>query len=420
METKLRTNTNFGLKILVAFVLIVSIDFWSFMPYLENNYNSYFRFPLFGILFFVIITTHRRTTSDYGFDRMLRWTLITIFISSLSSLVLFNQNVVDSFIACVNYTYGALLYFVLRKKNFPINNLINIIVVISIIWCLLEFVQQITYPDFWFSGRYLKNERLEERMGMWRFYIYGVDLVMICFTFFVGKCFGNKDSSIVTKTTGYFKILNIILLILFSCALLIYGSRKHLFVVLLVYILALLSLKGRKFFLYGIILLFVFSFLFVNFFDAFIEMNERVAANQGEGEDFVRIIAAKYFLFDFSNSWIYPIFGAGLPHGQSELSILISNLADMRLHQADCGIIGYYSKFGLFGISAVIWFFILFVKNWKYIDNWLKYFFFIKTVMLFFDFWGMWCSGLTAFAIYLYLLQNNIRINKKYKINNTK
>ena len=419
MEISFRVKPSLGLKIFIAFVLIVSIDFWSYMPYLESNYNSYLRLPLFGTLLFMLVTTRRGVTYDYGFDRMFGWMLITLFLSCFSALVLFNQSVFDSFIACVNYSYGALLYFVLRRKKIPVDNLIKVIVLISIIWCVLEFVQQVTYPDFWFSGRFLRNERLEERMGFWRFYIFGVDLVMICFSYFVGECFNNQKN-IYAKQTNYSKIVCIMLLILFSCALLVYGSRKHMFIVVFVLILALLSLKGKKFFLYGIILLFIFSFLFVNFFDIFMEMNEKVATNQGEGEDFVRFIAAKYFLFDFSNSWIYPIMGAGLPHGQSELTDLIKNLADMRLHQADCGIIGYYSKFGLFGISAVIWFFILFAKNWKFIDNWLKYFFFMKIILLFFDFWGMWCSGLTAFAIYLYLLQNNIKNNKNNKINYTK
>ena len=82
------------------------------------------------------------------------------------------------------------------------------------------------------------------------------------------------------------------------------------------------------------------------------------------------------------------------------------------MYQADVGIIGYYSKFGLLGVSAIVWYIYIFLRNWKFIDKWFKYFFIMKMFLIIFDFWAIWSVGMMAYAVFLYMLDQNIKKNK--------
>lgn len=86
-------------------------------------------------------------------------------------------------------------------------------------------------------------------------------------------------------------------------------------------------------------------------------------------------------------------------------------MATLRIYQADVGIIGYFSKFGLLGTSAIIWYIVEFVKRRNYIDSWLIGFFVMKMVLVIFDFWAIWDVGMAAYALFLYILHRNINKN---------
>ena len=75
------------------------------------------------------------------------------------------------------------------------------------------------------------------------------------------------------------------------------------------------------------------------------------------------------------------------------------------------GLIGYFSKFGIIGVSAIIWYIIEFIKQRKYIDSWLIGFFVMKIMLIIFDFWAIWDVGMSAYAIFLYMLHCNINKN---------
>ena len=302
--------------------------------------------------------------------------------------------------------------FYLRSLNVEGSLLTKIVTGICVIWVFLELFQQLTYPpNLWFSGRYLINDKfdVEQRLGLWRFYIWGVDFVMIAFSYWL---YSIKDKSISISF-----VVKLLLAIIFTIGLLCYGSRKHIYVTIL--ILGLFGFKGKGFNKY-FIMLFIAYFLYVlyNYFYANLaELNEMANKSQGEGEDFIRLIAAKYFLFDFSSSPLYPIFGCGLDFGESKLGHEIHHLADFYgIYQADVGIIGYYSKFGLLGVSAIVMYIVYFIKNWRYIDDWLKSFFIMKNVLIIFDFWAIWDVGMMAYAIFLYILGINIKKNKMQEL----
>lgn len=398
------SQINIFIKLLVVGTILVSIDFWSYI-YLPNLKWAHFAIT-FTCIFLLFFSTGKHITKSL--DNIVKWTILTIFLSIISSVIDYNQSYVMSAIECINLTYPLFVFLVISKFKISQKYLIYTITVVCVIWVCIELIQQITYPSLWFSGRYLIYGGIEERFGLWRFYIWGVDFVMMAYAFWIASI---KNNTMSMKAFGMTAV--------FFVGLLCYGSRKHIYVALFILILFAFSRRGTKFQRLSIILVVsaVLFFLYLEYYADLQSVNDEAVLMQGEGEDFIRLMAAKYYLFDFSDSKLYPFFGAGLDYHGSNLRnklLYAQNIfGDMRgFWQADVGIIGYYSKFGLLGVSAIIMYIVYFIKNWKFIDDWLKYFFIMKIMLIVFDFWAIWDVGMAAYSIFLYFLEQNITENK--------
>ena len=241
-------------------------------------------------------------------------------------------------------------------------------------------------------------------MGLWRFYIWGIDFVMLAFAFYAGKAFSSKQYSKV----------NMIYFIIFTVGILCYCSRKHIVAVVVVIMYAILMIESKHKWKIRIICLVVMAILFYSFYDDYLAMSAEAVDSQGAGEDFIRYLAAKYFIVDFSNSPLYPIFGTGWG------SLALGNKLEyckhvLHFYISDVGIIGYYSTVGLVGVSAIIFYIYKFIRNWKYIDLGYKMFFIMKMILVVFDFWMCWAIGIIAYGTFLYLLDENIKENKLIK-----
>lgn len=401
----------FPVKILLIVSILISIDFWSFLYWPNITFFSAFLFVVY--IGFLCITI--KNYKDNFLDRTVKWTIITVLLSIIPAMVDYGQDFYHTFRQCLNLIYGLFLYFVLKRTNFAVKSIFNIITIICIIWVFIEISQQFTYPSFWFSGRYLLFDDIEERMGLWRFYIWGVDFVMIAYAYWLSS---------ISIEKGMRKAKSILLMLIFLIGLLCYCSRKHIYTVLFILIIYGLSRKGKQKYIALSILFLFFVILIVNFYSDWHDMNAEKDVSQGEGEDFIRVLEAVYFITDFSDSPLYPIFGAGMEVEGSKLyktiDYLSNMLGDMKgYYQADVGIIGYYSKFGLLGVSAILFYIGYFIKNWKYIDEWLKYFFIMKIILILFDFWAIWDVGIMAYSIFLYILDCNIRKNKSIALSVT-
>ena len=152
------------------------------------------------------------------------------------------------------------------------------------------------------------------------------------------------------------------------------------------------------------------------------DLNAQTQTEMGEGsEDFIRFVAADYFINSFSDSPLYYVFGSGVPGGKNYLASQISYLIDnMHIYQDDCGFVGYFSRFGLFGVLMQIMILSKICVNYKYLDMSLLMFALLQVEISFFDFWGNNARNLAAWAIFLYLVDKNIQKNKQIKINNGK
>lgn len=394
-------------KTLLIFSLLIGICFWSNLQLDIYPWGTRWAYPLFAIYCFIIITNKSHTWKNYTweFTGIIKWTILTIFLSFIPAYIDWGQSITQSIGMSLKWSWVLLLYFILRKWNIDSAVIMKYIIILSIIWVILEIGQQFTYPNYWFAGRSGEEpESIAQRMGLYRFYIWGVDFVMMAYAYCIGE-----SSNLKKGLSQKMLIIGIILFI----GLLCYCSRKHIYVSLFAigYFALMTKNKYRNYIRMFIVL--VVLFLVYNFYDSFTEMNAEQAAAQGEGEDFIRFLALKYYLFDFSNSPLYFWLGTGIQANNSALADAINYSTEvLRFYKADIGIFGYYSTFGILGTSAMILYIWRFIKNWRYIDLWLKLFFIMKLFLIVFDFWGMWNVGMMAYTIFLYILELNIQKNK--------
>lgn len=397
-------------KVLVIITILVAIDFWSFIYWPVPRWMN-ISIALVSIAIILFANGDYVRNKRSFVDIIVVCTIFTIFLSIIPAVIDYHQKLVATSVQCLSLTYGLFFYFVLQRYRPSSQYIIYIITIISVVWVFLELVQQLTYPTFAFSGRYFTTG-IKERLGLWRFYIYGVDFVMLAYAYWLARVKDNNDN--LTRKA--------ILAFIFFAGLLCYGSRKHIYVTIFVF--AASALKGKtnmKNFFLLLLTIGTISLLFIEFYADLHELNETTAETQGTGDDFIRYLSAKYYLFYFSDSELYPLFGAGMEVEGSSLWRNLNFAQDvLRFWQSDVGIIGYYSKFGLFGVSAILLYIGYFIRNWNFIDSWFKYFFVMKMILIVFDFWAIWDVGMTAYAFFLYLLDCNIKKNKAIQIYRSK
>lgn len=392
------------LSILVLITIVLSTCVWSSLQLGISPWRSINPVWL-SIIFLIIIFSSKNSKNRYPFRKVVSLSLLSLYFSILTSYVLYKQSPIYSIFFVSQLAYGLLLYFVLHKYNFSEKKVIEIITIVSLVWVFLEIIQQFTYPQIWFA----RSETPEQRMGLIRLYIWGVDFVMIAMCYWWGKI---ANGGSVNKK----KILT--LCVFFTAGLLCYASRKHIYATLMVVLLAIINMKGNHRYLVRFSLLMVLTAILVNFYDSFMEANTQLNELQGgEGEDFIRILEFKYFTTDFLHGPFEYCFGVGIPDLPTTMGRELERLRDFYgFYQSDIGVFGYFTQFGIFGIVPIVMYIFIFLKNWKYIDNQYRYFFLMKMLLIVFDFWAMWGVGMVAWALFMYLVDQNIKENKEKKI----
>lgn len=332
---------------------------------------------------------------------VVNWTLISACLSFIPAVFDWDARFPSFFYGFVTTYFGLFFYYLLRIWKVAPQDIMKIVAVFCLIWVVLEIGQQFTYPQYWFLGRRNEHDFVENRMGLWRFYIWGIDFVMLAFSYYAGKFFdGNNKKKVILCTLA------------FAIGILCYCSRKHIISILAVCVWGLLYTKSKHKWKLRIISAILIFLLFFNFYADYAQMNDEQADAQGSGEDFIRYLAALFYLNDFSDSPLYPIFGTGW--GSLSLNNRLEySMGVLRFFRADIGLLGYYSTVGIVGVSAILFYIYKFIKNWKYIDFGYKIFFAMKMFLIIFDFWMSWAIGIIAYGTFLYLLDENIKHNRR-------
>lgn len=354
---------------------------------------------MFFIYFIGYILTHKiKGTYPFSFQRNLLWIIASIITSSFLGILFWKQNIFDILKADIPNITILLFYYYLKRTSISEKFIIKTLLVLVIIWGLIEWGQQITYPHVYFQGR----ENLEIRMGLYRFYITGIHFAIIILLYYVSKIY----------TSPHNRKKNLLIWLVALISIIGYVSRKQIYASILCSAIAIFTLKGKN---KIAILMASITMLGVGLFylsDIMLELNAQTMEDMND-DGFIRFVATDYFMFNFSDSPIYYLFGTGPATGTSGIGQVFMDLQEeYHLYRADCGIVGYFTSYGIIGCVIFILPLIRVLLKWKLLLLWQKLYLLYFLMMITMAFWGNSHMGLFSFVLFLYFVERNINNNE--------
>ncbi|MFD2203302.1 hypothetical protein [Shivajiella indica] len=287
-----------------------------------------------------------------GFSLPIRLMTFATFFSIIISLLVWGQSIPQSF----RSTAIILIYpvfFLLKDYNFKTRLIEQVILLLGFIYVVLYFFQ-FQFPQKAFFGYALgatEGDYSDEGRGIIRIIFPGAGVFWLAV--FISIC---KITSKVK--TAYYHIVFAILGIVIPILQVIRQLVAFIVVLYTFHFGVQLSLAKK--------LLFIAAFFGVSIYVIsldlpFINSLEETTRRDTElGSDYIRVVAGKYFLFDFSDNILSQIFGNGFPNYNSNYGKAMSKLTGQGYFLEDIGIIGLYTQAGVFAVLAWL---IIFYKS---------------------------------------------------------
>lgn len=393
--------------ILVLLLITLYYKALSFIVFDRILWDRASRFSALIILIYLIVSSGFK--AHYSkLSKMITALIILPFISIIPAYILHNQSFGDSFVT----TFIHLIYvffFLLVYWNVDEKKILKICLIIGIIYCIIEIIQQFTYPHFWFGNNDESEKDVSSRNGMLRFGIWGSEFAVLLFMYSYEKCLTNK------------KILYpIIAFLLALTGIYLISTRQILVAAIICCFLGLLFTKKIKF------SYFLFLIIIGYFIYSYSELLFRDYIEKTNSEDWsleARLLAYKFYGIEYNkDSLLAFIFGNGMnrlrtPYGQEIYRMENLFGEGLGLYRVDIGYVGMYSWFGIIYVLTVMYFFYYVWKERKYIDLYLKlyvWYMFMTGFML--HHFGCKIHIIAMSCIICYLIEKSIQRNKQLHI----
>jgi hypothetical protein len=258
-------------------------------------------------------------------------------------------------------------YFFLHAIRFKVKDIERIIFVLGIVYIAFFLIQYVIYPRIIFSIR------IQVDRGTTRIFLQGGGYATLAY--FMGLYY---------FTTTQKPVYGIVSL-LFFITLILQGTRQNILLIgfaTIVFILVSKRVKSKALIMLLLILLAIPVFYFFqDIFMNLIAVSEKQSAQQ---DDDIRIKAVKFFLGDFFPSPFAYLIGNGDSHMASKYGMEVFRYKIVNgLYQSDIGVLGDFSKYGVFFILGVI---LIYIKVFKLKLTrfiYIKYYFMISFLRLF-------------------------------------
>ncbi len=342
MISKLTVN-----QILLFLIVIFSISFFQ-LKYLNNGSFAYLQFAFLFLIEMISFPFLFRTEGPFALSVKLISTsiLISIYLAFFS----WGQGPMDSLKATVPYLLW-LYFFYLMQSNLSSQTIERIIIFYGIIYILIYFFQ-FTHKSTPFFGNV---EEFDNDRGITRIVIPGLGLFILS-TFIAINKLTNEDSEK--------KYLWLTLAIGGIVITTMQVTRQIIAAVFFIYIFHFI-IKSRN------ILIKIFSvliiggglFLFTNTNNPIMKgLQKEQKKTASQGKDYGRILAANYFLTEFSPNTTSKILGNGVPYGdKSKYGKFYTKITMKKwFWLSDIGLIAVYI---LFGSIAVVGFVLIWIKS---------------------------------------------------------
>lgn len=304
------------------------------------------------ILGFLLITNrlHIRTSI---LEKYIYIFLTLPFISALSATLLHNQDIVISIRATL-FNLAYVTFFLLYAIKTKVKDISMLFCILGVIWCLIEIIQQFTYPAYLFASRIETMESsIEIRNGIYRYGVtgsyFGIFLIFYCFE----KLLANKNRLFVM---GF--ILGLIGIYLTTTRLLIAA------VIFCICIGLLLTrkIKLKSLVLFGIIGVIIYQYSDI-LFGSFVEKTQNDL-----NEDYIRFQTYTFYGLEYNNSLLAILLGNGQFSADSFYGQEILKYRDLGLYQSDIGIVGLYSLYGIAYVINILFLFFSLIRKRKFIS----------------------------------------------------
>ncbi len=338
-------NIIFWKKTLLYFVLISSVLFFSIIV-IPQSLLMGVNIIVTGIILFLLVFSIIYFKDNYtDCPKSITWPIVFIFLGMFLSMITANvyhrQQVLITMFAQKD-VYFYLFYFLLHYIRPTKSQIIKSITVIGALYLLLFFTQYLIYPRLIIGGR------VSQERGTIRIFFAGGRYALLVYFLLLHQ--------VLTKKVEFSKIVYI--LAVFIAVAILSGTRQMMATVTLttgLFVLLSKRVKSRVLImvimLIGVVCIF---FIFQDIFQEIIALTQK----QSSGGESVRSRAMKFYLGEFMPSKIAYIFGNGAPHGSSMYGVRVNYYKTvLGFYQSDVGIIGDYSRFGVFYVLAVLIFF---------------------------------------------------------------
>lgn len=314
-----------------------------------------------GIIFLVVLTVifnalyWKIPSIKQTFFVPVFFMILANFLGALGAYFYFNQ----PFILSLWAQKSMLLYFtyfLLHIIKLPVKQIENMMIMMAVAYVAFYVLQYVAYPIR------IISTRIDYDRGTVRIFIPGIAFLIFAYYRSLQEFY-------------YRKSMKDVLLVVATLAILILlGSRATMAIAAFTTASALIF--GRqiksKVVLYILIAVAMVALYFI-FEDIFSSLFELSSEESETAEDNVRLRGINFFLYEFPKSPLAYITGSGLGHENSQYGLYMKHLTvSYGYFQGDIGIIGEYSRYGIFlVIGGLIMFMrILFYKY----DNTKKYF----------------------------------------------
>lgn len=352
-------------KVIILFIILTAIQFCS-LSFFSDKVIIFFEVVclLLSVLLLVVYKISAIIQNKVFFDGRFRWEiiliLISVFISFYGAAIYHGQSVFLSFISS-RFMYFYLMYFVLFCFNIKCYELENLLLIVSILYSFV-FLFASFYPsvvDVPVSQDFLRDT-IRVRMP-------GLLLIVLAFFNHLSRYYRDR------------RLINLILFTFFMIIIIRSGTRMVIFPSLgLGIIFMVTKIKMRKTsFIAFITLLFSLFIFYPIISSAFNLASNEIFDPKTGGTLAIRVNDIKFFMSQLFPSLGSYITGNGFASYHDTYGNFIFFLTQkFNYYQADIGILGDYTKFGLVYLIGVIALLIkVFLTKFDNESIYLKYFF---------------------------------------------
>lgn len=357
-----------NLKLSITLLIIlssVSLFKFAYLPSDLINIIHITAIGLIGIIIIFQLTYWKINLGNQHFTTPIILIFTGIFLSMLMANIGHNQSFIISLWA-QHFMYFFLFYYVLHILQLPIKFLEKIIIYGGIIYAILYIAQYLAYPQEIFDVR----QSIER--GTIRIFLPGLAIMNLAYFIILTRIIYNNAFKYVPYILLFFSIY------------ILTGTRSIIAGPTIVTLLVLIfSNKIKSKGLIGFLVLLAIGSIYFMFQDIVTDLIT-LSKEQTTYKSDIRIKATQFFMTEFFPNNIAYITGNGVGHQASSFgkAILFYKL-HYGYYQADIGVIGEYTKYGVFflvGIASLLYKGIFFhtTINLTYI----RYFFILVLISL--------------------------------------